>query len=620
MQTDVDIFSQANSLFDPENLESRIGVANFLLAAHGNPQRCVTYGDAVVVLQSILQNLLAQRRYRQGAALCWGPRLFDPRPRFVKQIWRCLMTKSKALIMGCGSGGKSYTTMGFALLDWSFDPLDTTTKIISTTAGHARAQTFSTLVRFHRSSAVPLPGFIRQGFIGLDKDDRRSSISEVAIEEGAQGKGAKLQGFHPLPRIRPHPILGTMSRVNAILDEAEAIPIGVWEGVNNMLTTRGWGDSVRVVGLTNPRDRSSPFAQRAEPINGWRDFDIDTSLSWESKMGWHVERLDGAQCENVIAKKVIFPGLIDYDGYMEREIEGGADYYTFARGAYPTQAIAYNIVPPYLLDNATGTFTWSKTPVPIGTLDPAFEEEGDKAIFTAGKYGEALGITPPGGTLKLFPQPRWVIQVDQQFQITKQNTDLMCKDVISICRTLHIRPEWFAIDRSGNATGLCDLLKIRFGKDVLGLQWGQDATEVPIVEEDTQPANELYDNLVTEMYFCFSRWLEYGYIAFAPVIQTAELFTQLTARRYRPIGKIKRRIDSKKDYKKNTGKRSPDESDSLVMMVHLCRLRDELANKATMVSDKKASEPPPPNYIEEGKILSVQSQTEADKFDFIHSR
>jgi len=78
--------------------------------------------------------------------------------------------------------GKSYTVIALKLLDWERDPEFTTIKLASTTAGHERANTFSNLVKLHRYSPVPLQGYIRQGFIGLDKDDRRSSIAEVTEE------------------------------------------------------------------------------------------------------------------------------------------------------------------------------------------------------------------------------------------------------------------------------------------------------------------------------------------------------------------------------------------------------------------------------------------------------
>jgi hypothetical protein len=584
----LDDYAHAHALIDLDEPSTRIASANYLLSKFNLAPDCESEQAANALLQGALQALLDHNFYAAAAALCWGRRLFDARPRFVRQIWHGLMTQNKFLVMGCGAGGKSYSTMAWALLDYARDPLYTTIKIISTTAGHERAQTFSTLVRFHRASVVPLPGFIRQGFIGLDKDDRRSSIAEVAIEKGAEGKGTKLQGFHPLPRPKAHPILGEMSRVVAILDEAEGIPNGVWEGVANLLTSKDATNSVRVIALTNPRRRDSQFAVRAEPLNGWRDFDLENSVEWESKLGWHVLRLDGKRCENVEERRVIYHGLITYDGYVERLNEGGDDEYTFARGAYPIQSISYNIIPVYLLDNARGHYLWSsKTPTNIGALDPAFEADGDKAKFTAALYGEALGFTPEGGSVRMFPRPRYVIQVEQQFDITKQNSEYMCRDVISIAKALHIRPEWFVMDRSGNATGLHDLLSLRYGHDALGLMWGQASTEVPILEEDRQPASELYDDLVTEMYFAFARWLEFGYIAFAPMMQTAEMFAQFTARKYKPIGKIKRRMYSKKDYMKDTGRQSPDASDSVVMLVHLARQRARSGEEVATMEPRK---------------------------------
>jgi hypothetical protein len=177
---------------------------------------------------------------------------------------------------------------------------------------------------------------------------------------------------------------------------------------------------------------------------------------------------------------------------------------------------------------------------------------------------------------------RWCIQLDQQFEMAKKNTLDMGADVVTLCRKLHIRPEYFGGDSTGMGHGLFDYLLVRFG-DVLPIQWGEAATEHKILEEDTETAEERYDGLVTEMWFAFARWVEFGYLKIAPSVQTRELFHELSTRLYRQVSKSKSRANSKAEYKSVNSGRSPDYADSAIMLVHVVRMRGQ--DRAAMLPE-----------------------------------
>jgi hypothetical protein len=75
-------------------------------------------------------------------------------------------------------------------------------------------------------------------------------------------------------------------------------------------------------------------------------------------------------------------------------------------------------------------------------------------MFTSGLYGYAESFVPLNSPEIKFTKPKWVIQAEQQFPIEKAGTPAMAENLIELCRDLHIRPEWFVMDRTGNATGL----------------------------------------------------------------------------------------------------------------------------------------------------------------------
>src|SRR5258707_526195 len=119
--------------------------------------------------------------------------------------------------------------------------------------------------------------------------------------------------------------------------------------------------SIKVFRANNPKDPASKSAQLNEPRGGWHSFQIDTDIEWESREGWLVLRLDGARCENVIEKRIIFPGLLTYDGYFQylRRDPPGPEYFTMARGAYPPQGTVGSLVPEAWLADWVGDFIFS---------------------------------------------------------------------------------------------------------------------------------------------------------------------------------------------------------------------------------------------------------------------
>jgi hypothetical protein len=264
---------------------------------------------------AFLQVLLDQENYIEAALLCWGRDLFNPEPKSVQKVWTNQMRHNKNIYLGASALGKSYNLVAWNLLDWVRDPAYTNTKFLSTTAGHAKANTWSTLTTFHKSSKIPLPGIIQSSFIGIEPENRQAAIGLVAIPQGEDGKG-RLQGFHPLPRPKPHPNFGKLTRVRLFMDEAETVPGGVWPGVDNMLANEDEAGSVKISAATNPARSDSMLAAKAEgPERSWL-FDPEAPDEWDSEEGWHVTVLDAAKTENVMQKKKVFPGLQTYEGYM----------------------------------------------------------------------------------------------------------------------------------------------------------------------------------------------------------------------------------------------------------------------------------------------------------------
>jgi hypothetical protein len=285
------------------------------------------------IVQNYVQTLLDADQFEAAATILWGPNVYDWRPMSSQSTWRCLFDHDKLLIQGAGAMGKTFGAAAWFLLDWMRDPHYTCIKVVSLTAEHAQRNVFAAIKKFY-TTALVRPEF--EGSETLVKsiqanNDSKNGIHLVAVPRGDSGTGT-LRGFHPSPRSgKSHPKWGRMSRTHVVLDEAEEVPAGVWEGLQNILSaadTEGAKGRIKIFAASNPKDRTSEFGKRCEPIAGWGSVDCEDDFEWKSRDGWQVLRLDAARCENVTQKKIMFAGLQTHEGYQAYESKGRtAEYF-----------------------------------------------------------------------------------------------------------------------------------------------------------------------------------------------------------------------------------------------------------------------------------------------------
>lgn len=565
----------------------------------------LTRVDAQTIVWRYVKFLLDKDYYQPAAIILWGPDMFTPEPECTQRVWRALRNHTKNLVMGGGSLSKSYSGAVYYGLDFIRDPEWTCIKCLSVTKEHAKRNLFGHLRQLLRNTIVPIPGIvIKAESIQVNENDKQG-VHLVTIPQGDEGKG-RLRGFHPEPRGSEHPQFGSLSRIRVIIDEAEEVPEGVWEDIDNILLTRTEDDShVEIFCATNPKDRTSKFGQLAEPRDGWASIDIDISHEWESEHGWHVTRLDGARCENVVARKQVFPGLQTHEGFEDLVKKGTNSpvYFTMARGWFPEASASTVIITEKMFDGAKGIYIFNGPTTSVGSVDLAFEGN-DSVQYTHLKTGLALAWQNPNGRTFKFVEPRRVIQVEQQFELDKLDTLAQAKNIMRQAKQLSTSPAWLAVDRTGNGTGTHDCLKGLFGPAVMGIMWSWGATDTKILQDDTEVANELYHDIVTEMAFALRRFIETDTIKFNPGIKWNDLEHQLTTRKYKQVGRGFVRIESKGEYKKKHGGRSPDKFDSLIMGVHVVRCNAEIT--AVQVANPVAQRNQGPFVPEHGVVDTIE--------------
>jgi hypothetical protein len=484
-------------------------------------------------------------------------------------------------------------SMGVGLfLEWIRDPEWTSIRVIGPSEDHLETNLFSHLVNLHGSASLPMPGEVGSLYIGLDRRNLVSAIKGLVIPIGKVKKAGRLQGTKRKPRNALHPIFGELSRLFIFLDEIENVPGGVWSDIDNVLSNLDQVDSVglKIFGAYNPTNPFDEVGVRAEPVFGWREFDKDKHYRWKSKRGWDVLRLDGEKSENVIAGKIIYPGLQSRTGLERIATNAGGrespGYNSMGRGAYPDMGVAMTVIPAGMVTAMRGEFIWFDAPKSCASVDMALEG-GATASFTLGKLGLASGVKwppsleHPNGRTEMFRDsrtqqvtPRWGLQAEQQFPLPKGDTVAMKNAVVDLCRRAAVPPELLCMDRTGNGAGVHDLILNEWSPAVIGVNYSSGPTEKKVMEQDAKVAKEEYDRIDSELWFALRAWSEFKVLLFHPQMDLNKVTPQLTQRLYRMQGG-KRKVESKKDFK-SRGHESPDEADSLTLFVHAARVGGDI--------------------------------------------
>lgn len=560
-------------------------VCNFLKMDFRTKRKVPTAAEMDDVLAPYVRNIMEHGALSEAAQILWTPSQFTPEPQSVKDIWNLFDTADMGLICGAASMGKSFSMGVRLLLEWCRDPEWTTVRLLGPSENHLEANLFSHMVSLHQHATIPLPGEVGGLFIGLTRRDQLSSIRGVIVPKGANKKAGRLQGSKRRPRPVPHPVFGALSRMFIFLDEVENIARGIWADIDNIISnTEESGQGFKLFGAYNPSDPYDEVSKRAEPPFGWSNIDEDVHYKWKSTRGWTVLRLDGERCENVLQKKVLYPGLQTIGGLEKIAANAGGrnsgGYRTMGRGLYPAIGIEATVIPAGLLGKVRGEYIWFEEPVPVGSTDLALEG-GDDAVHTLGKWGLATGIkwAPtveyPNGHTTLFKhsdgsvRPRWGLQAMAQFILPKGETVAMKSSVMDMNRKSGTRPEYYACDRTGHGAGVADLIKYEWSSLIHDVNYSISSSEEKLMVEDSKTCKEMYDRMATELWFAMRMWFEFQYLLIHPSMDMAKLAAQLANRRFRVLsGKSK--TESKKDFE-SRGFPSPNEADSLSLLVYAAR-------------------------------------------------
>lgn len=545
-----------------------------------------TESDCWAVANRYLYRLLYSSQYAAAALLLWGPDVFDPRPRSSRLIFGAFASSSLINVMGGASSSKTYSGVAWLLLDWVLDPEWTQVLLVGPDRDHLKRNAFGDLIRLHESSVLPLPGKADTESLSTSKT-RGMGFFAVALDR-TPAASAKLKGAKTKPRDVVHPRFGRSSRLRVLLDEAQQVPVNAWPMLLNLISNLESKEHLKIFAAANPDDEYSQYGKNCRPVGGWAGL-ARTEETWTSETGWTVVRLNAMFSENVRARRVIFPRLIDYDKVQSIIRGAGGDeeaasVYTQVYGMFPPHGASQAIVAKAHVESAKGEWIFEGRTTTYLSNDPAYT--GDRPATCSARFGRARAWRDEAGTIHHLKFPKNVLQLDAVGQLSRGDTQEMADQVFQLARELSLSPECFAIDRTGIGQGLHDLVRRQWQSkvrrspiadtvDILGVHYAESATEVKIAQEDVAAPCELYANVATEVWYALARWFELGLIRIGKGVELAAIEEIVSRRASRSSARGKRLAVEGKDAYKARGNSSPDFADAICLVLHCVRLREE---------------------------------------------
>lgn len=469
---------------------------------------------------------------------------------------------------GCAGSAKTFNITSFACVWWLMWPEQSSVTLVSTTKNMLRRRAWAEVQKIYFS--------IRDGqrfgnmvdsrtLWQADRGDDKHAIIAQAVEEGSIQKVVdNIKGTHT-------------RRQMIIVDEATSIPGAIYEACSNLYS---YPDEFILAVIGNPWNRLDQFGLFCEPDKGWNSVSVESG-EWEAKPFEHcggekpyVMTFDAEKSPNIIEGKVVSRHLPKKEEVEQakKNSNGGntPHYWQNKRGFWPPEGLIETVFTNSMFnkydvirgkhDFKNGNFFL------IAALDPAFGG-GDAACLRFAKMG-----TVEGGHYGLQIMPPVFLQInanDKNNPVTHQ----ICKSLMRHCDEVDCGdgikksclPNRIGIDDSGEG-GLGDVIYKDWSHQVIRIVFQGAASDEQVSIEDPRPAKEVYWNKRAEMYFYARSAVESGQVRGIDEATAAELCSI-------EFDKSKKRtlIQDKHEYRDKHAGKSPDKSDSFVMLFEVAR-------------------------------------------------
>lgn len=485
-----------------------------------------------------------------------GPKPFVWHP-WAERMLEAACTNKYLAVAGCASSGKTDFFAIWAIVNFICAPYDTMVLVTSTTLKDSRKRIWGS-IRDYWQAAPPLPGKLvdSMGLIRFEDGSGGASdkcgIALIAAEKKKEKEAVgKLIGFKN-------------KRVIVCADEMPELSESILEASASNLALN---PEFQFIGIGNPASRFDAFGILAKPKLGWQSIS-PMDDEWDTERGRCI-RFDGEKSPNVLSGKTLYPWLVTrakLDDAKARFGENSLAFYRMFRGYWAPMGDEDNIYSETEIISAGGDLEtiWMEPPTKVAALDPAFTNGGDRAPIQFGEFG----VTRDGIPALMFTHRK--LLTDDVNNKKKTRTEQIVQQFQEACEAGGIEPWCSAYDKSGAGGPFGDVVSMLWSNEVLGIQFGGKASELPVSTSDSTPSEERYANRVSELWFGAKELIRTGQLKGID----KEMAREMCARKYttRKGTSLRLEVESKTEMKARMGE-SPDLADSAMILIELCRQR-----------------------------------------------
>lgn len=461
--------------------------------------------------------------------------------QYQKRVIQTIMENDRTAISACHDVGKSFIMARIAI--W-FLTMHKNSKVITTAPTHRQVEKilWSEIAAAKAKATIPLGGKLNTMDWTINPEWFALGFSPKTEAGGGDGQGTQssFQGFHA-----PY--------VLVVFDEATGIPVNTWTMAEGLLTSA----HVKFVAIGNPTSSSSEFA-RCFKSPAWAKvylscFDspnlIANGITNKEKLVSEIEKVrsmpDADAREYLDTYKVTRPYLLTTKWVVEQARKWGIDH-------------------PLTVSKILGKFPQAGDDVlmPLGFI----EASQLRVVYPTITDRKTIGadIARFGSDSTILTGLHGPKQLSRK-EFYKRRTTEVTGEILNLAREMG-GADVIVVDETGLGSGVVDELveakshsetkELLKNTEIRGIQFGASCDDL----ED----KEKYVNMKARMFGLLSEDLanEKDGLALLPeAVYLDELPT--IKKKYNSKGQMV--IESKDEYKKNYGRKSPDNADSLAL-------------------------------------------------------
>lgn len=475
-------------------------------------------------------------------------------------------------VAGSSGFGKSVISALWSIINYLSSPHNTMVIVTSVSLEGARGRIWGQIEKFWSPlEKMGFPGKLvsSRGMIvyaernGAEYEKTQGNLAGIMLvasdkRKNASEATAKFQGLHQ----------DTVIFVADELSEiSESVPESAWSNLASGTRLR-----FQFIGISNPVSYTDAFGKFTKPKAGWASIDVNTG-EWETDFGKCLH-FDDLKNPNVLAGRKIYDWMRtqeDFDAVPEAK-RNSSQFWKMYRGFWCPMGLdntIYSDVEIVSTKSDQPAIWLGDDTIWLSGLDYAPTAGGDRCVAYYGKLGTGIN------GLKTLEFKDYEIFFDN----VENQTETISEQIISkwrkSCEARKIPAYNCGFDNTGVGIAFGHMLSMLWSKDILKVDFGGKASDLPVSAYDKTPSSEHYYNRVSEIWHVIKEYLQTGQIrGIHPDMQR-----EMTARKVTEDGGRKIRIESKKEMKMRTGE-SPDICEAAMILSVVARERFGFYSKA----------------------------------------